>query len=203
MEFAWGDALFYGMSFVTVCCAMGALLMQNVVHGVLCLIGAFFNAAGLFVLLNAEFLAFVMVIVYVGAVALLFLFILMTFRIQDNKERQISFYKKPVFYGGLILLSEMIFFIEGHLQGFRSGFLSIPETGAGNTHLIGRVLYTHYFLPLQLLGVILLVAMIVSIVLLWYEDNRVRKQKIKNQVGVQAKNRLTLHDVPSKKGISF
>jgi len=203
MEFTWGDALFYGMSFVTLCCAMGALLMQNVVHGILCLIGAFFNAAGLFILLNAEFLAFVMIIVYVGAVALLFLFILMTFRIQDNKERQVSFYKKPVFYGGLILLSEMIFFIEGYLQGFRAGFLSESGTGAGNTHLIGRVLYTHYFLPLQLLGVILLVAMIVSIVLLWYEDNRVRKQKIKNQVGVQAKDRLTLHDVLSRKWISF
>lgn len=202
IDFAWGDGLFYMMSFITICCAIGALLMSNVVHGVLCLIGAFFNAAGLFILLNAEFLAFVIVIVYVGAVALLFLFILMTFRVEENKARLAPFYKKPVFYGGLVLLGEMIFFIEGHLQGFRAGFLSIPQGGSDNTHLIGRVLYTQYFFPLQLVGGILLVAMIVAIVLLWHEDNRVRKQKLRHQANVQSKDRLTLQDVPTRKGIS-
>lgn len=198
----WMDALFYGMALTTLCFAVGALLMPNVVYGVLCLIGAFFNASGLFILLNAEFLAFVMIVVYVGAVALLFLFVLMTFRIQENNRKKIPFYKRPIFYGGLILFGEAVFLIMGKFKGGTFGFLSSFQRGGSNVHRIGRVLYTHYFLPLQLVGVILFVAMIGAIILLWYRDHRTKQQKLRDQSTVDAKSRLTLHDVPVKKGIS-
>jgi NADH-quinone oxidoreductase subunit J len=196
------DVLFYMVAFVTVACAIGALLMHNVVHGVLCLIGAFFNASGLFILLNAEFLAFVMVVVYVGAVALLFLFVLMTFRLDDNRYKALSFYKKPIFYGGLLLLGETIFFVVGKSEGASHGFLASLQREGGNVHRIGRVLYTHYFLPLQIVGVILLVAMIGAIVLLWYRDHRAKQQTLRDQARTRAHNRLTLHTVQAKKGIS-
>ena len=197
---------FYLFSFILVAAAVMVIAARNPVHSVLFLILAFFNAAGLFVLCGAEFLAMVLVVVYVGAVAVLFLFVVMMLDINLVQLREGFIRYLPV--GGvvaLILLAEL-FVVLG-------GWVMVPETARNvatatpapesltNTHALGELLYTHYAYLFQVSGLILLVAMIGAIVLTHRRRDGVRRQKISDQIRRRAEETVELRKVPTGKGI--
>ncbi|TDR94230.1 NADH-quinone oxidoreductase subunit J [Enterovirga rhinocerotis] len=197
---------FYLFSTVAVASAFMVIAARNPVHSVLYLILAFVNAAGLFILLGAEFLAMLLVVVYVGAVAVLFLFVVMMLDVDFAELRQGFLQYLPI--GGLIGL---IFLVELVLVvstwSISPDALQVPLAsnapleGITNTEAIGRVLYTRYAYFFQAAGLILLVAMIGAIVLTLRERAGVKRQDISAQNARDPKEVLTLHDVPSRKGL--
>jgi len=191
-------AFFYLFAAMTVASGAMVIVARNPVHAVLFLILAFFNAAGLFVLLGAEFLAMILVVVYVGAVAVLFLFVVMMLDV-DFAELRAGFIKNAPLGAiiGLILLAELILVLGVHVVD--PGALArpaapIPTTGSGitNTEAIGRVLYTKYVYYFQGAGLILLVAMIGAIVLTLRHKEGVKRQSIARQV---ARGKATAMDI--------
>ena len=171
---------FYLFSFIITACAVMVISSRNPVHSVLFLILAFFNSGALFVILGAEFLAMMLVIVYVGAVAVLFLFVVMMLNINFSKIRE--GFQKYFPIGSLI---GFILFIEIILMVF-SGDLLVNKNNElndyiPNTHKIGSLLYTEYIYVFQLSGLILLVAMVGAIVLTLRDRPGVKKQDIISQ----------------------
>ena len=171
---------FYLFSFIITVCAVMVISSRNPVHSVLFLILAFFNSGALFVILGAEFLAMMLVIVYVGAVAVLFLFVVMMLNINFSKIKE--GFQKYFPIGSLI---GFILFIEIILMVF-SGDLLVNKNNElnvniPNTHKIGSLLYTEYIYVFQLSGLILLVAMIGAIVLTLRDRPGVKKQDIISQ----------------------
>jgi NADH-quinone oxidoreductase subunit J len=167
--------------FAGICCLAGLMVVssRNPVHSVLFLILAFFNAAGLFILLNAEFLAMLLVVVYVGAVAVLFLFVVMMLDINYSELRE-GFQK----YRSLGLLIGAVLLVELFATFFEysDNVKSLPSPGAvHNTKALGQVIYTDYIYLFQLAGLILLVAMIGAIALTLRKRSGVRKQVIADQ----------------------
>jgi NADH-quinone oxidoreductase subunit J len=176
--------------FATIAVAAGAMVIvaRNPVHAVLFLILAFFNAAGLFVLLGAEFLAMILVVVYVGAVAVLFLFVVMMLDV-DFAELRAGFIKNAPLGAliGLVLLAELILVLGVGLvdpRALAAPSAPIPSAASGitNTEAIGRVLYTRYVYFFQAAGLILLIAMIGAIVLTLRHKQGVKRQLIARQV---------------------
>ena len=197
---------FYLFSTVTVASAFMVIASKNPVHSVLYLILAFVNAAGLFLILGAEFLAMILVVVYVGAVAVLFLFVVMMLDVDFAELRQGFGDYLPV--GGLIGL---IFLVELLLVvstwTISPTALQLPLAGnppveaLTNTEAIGRVLYTRYAYLFQAAGLILLVAMIGAIVLTLRDRVGVRRQNIALQVARTPEEAVQLRDVPSRQGL--
>lgn len=199
------DIVFYLFATVLIGAALAVIGARNPVHAVFFLILAFFNAAGLFVLLGAEYLAMTLVIVYVGAVAVLFLFVVMMLNINFEKLR-VGFIKNlPLALGvALLLLVQM-----GALL-YQSLFTPAPMVDAStpipdltqvtNTEAIGQVLYTRYALLFQLSGFILLVAIIGAIVLTLRARAGVRRQKIIQQVSRTREDAVKLVDVKPGQG---
>ena len=194
---------FYLFAGVTVASGCMVIVARNPVHAVLFLILAFFNAAGLFVLLGAEFLAMILVVVYVGAVAVLFLFVVMMLDV-DFAELRAGFIKNAPLGAivGLILLGELILVLG--IRFVRPGVLAapsapIPTAGSGitNTEAIGRVLYTQYAYYFQGAGLILLVAMIGAIVLTLRPKEGVKRQSIAAQVARGPKTAIEVVKVPA------
>jgi len=194
--------------FATVAVAAGVLVIsaRNPVHSVLFLILAFFNAAGLFVLMGAEFLAMTLVVVYVGAVAVLFMFVVMMLDINFVEMRQGFLQYLPI--GGLIgliLLVELVFIVAGwQIAPEAASSIAVPVPSPDvmtNTHAIGQVLYTKYIYLFQVAGLVLLVAMIGAIVLTHRRREGVRKQNISAQVARDPKEAVELRDVEVGKGI--
>ena len=173
-------------------------------HSVLFLILTFFNGAGLFVLLGAEFLAMILVVVYVGAVAVLFMFVVMMLDINFVELRQ--GFLKYLPYGiviGLVLVVELAI-VMGDWQlspeSMNSISTPIPETKT-NTHALGAVIYTDYIYSFQIAGLILLIAMIGAIVLTHRKRLGVRKQEISKQLARKPEDSIKIHKVESGKGI--
>ena len=195
------DLAFYLFASLTLIAGLMVILSSNPVHSVLFLILSFFNAAGLFVLRGAEFPAMILVIVYVGAVAVLFMFVVMMLdqsivRVKTQGRRYLGI-------GGLIglvLLLELVFVAT-------SGTLRLPETeamaadGLSNTQRIGLELYTTYFYAVQVAGLILLVAMIGAIVLTMRSREGVKRQDIPTQIDRKAEDSIVLKKVSSGQGI--
>ena len=179
---------FYFFSSIAVLSALMVISSKNPVHSVLFLILSFVNAAGLFVLLGAEFLAMILVVVYVGAVAVLFLFVVMMLDINFIKLREGFLQYLP--FGallGIVLIVELgiLFLTKNFSKLSLVDYSKIPLiTEIENTKLLGSVLYTKYFFLFQLSGLILLVAMIGSITLTLRQRVRSKKQKISNQNNV-------------------
>ena len=180
---------FYVFAALAVLSAVMVIVARNPVHAVLFLILAFFNAAGLFVLLGAEFLAMLLVIVYVGAVAVLFLFVVMMLDV-DFAELRAGFIKNAplgLLVGGIVL-AELIMVVGFQAyQPNRVGIAAAPMAVAGqpvltNTEALGRILYTKYVFLFQGAGLILLVAMIGAIVLTLRHKEGVKRQSITAQV---------------------
>lgn len=196
---------FYLFAFVAITSGVLVISTKNPVHSVLFLILAFFNAAGLFILLGAEFLAMTLVIVYVGAVAVLFMFVVMMLDINFVKMRQGFLNHLPVgAVVGLVLLLELIVVVGGWALTPEAKALAASPTPAidqiTNTHAIGAVLYTKYIYLFQAAGMILLVAMIGAIVLTHRQREGARKQNIAEQVARSPKD-VELRDVEVGKGI--
>ena len=174
------ESLFFYI-FAGVTCLAGLMVIssRNPVHSVLFLILAFFNSAGLFVLLGAEFLAMLLVVVYVGAVAVLFLFVVMMLDINFAELREGFQRYMPLGLGvGGILLTEILF-VFFNREEMPENMNLVSEVS--NTRALGRVLYTDYIYLFQVAGLILLVAMIGAITLTLRRRENVRKQLISTQ----------------------
>jgi NADH-quinone oxidoreductase subunit J len=193
--------LFYIFSSVLVSAAMLVVTSRNTVHGVLFLILAFFNAAGLFILAHAEFLAMMLVVVYVGAVAVLFLFVVMMLNVEltklSQKARSYSLIGTLI---GTVLATELILMVVSwHTspEAFDLTVAPMPIQGeTPNTQALGNLIYTHYALIFQGEGIILLIAMIGAIVLTLRQRVGVRKQNIGQQLARKASDTLRLVDIP-------
>lgn len=197
---------FYLFAFVAIASGVMVISARNPVHSVLFLILAFFNAAGLFVLMGAEFLAMILVVVYVGAVAVLFLFVVMMLDINFSELRQGFLQYLPI--GGvigIILLAELVM-IAG-------SWIASPETAGvagaptpipadiSNTQALGLLIYTKYIYFFQAAGLILLVAMVGAIVLTLRQRPGVRKQRIIDQVGRRREDAVEVVKVETGSGI--
>jgi NADH-quinone oxidoreductase subunit J len=177
---------FYVFASITVASAFMVIAAKNPVHSVLFLILAFFNAAGLFILLGAEFLAMILVVVYVGAVAVLFLFVVMMLDVDFAELRSGVLQYLPIgAIVGLVLLVELVLvlggtFISAATIANTSAPTPQPEA-VSNTAAIGQLLYTRYIFFFQTAGLILLVAMVGAIVLTLRHKVGVRRQDISRQ----------------------
>jgi NADH-quinone oxidoreductase subunit J len=193
---------FYLFSAVLVASALMVVAARNPVHSVLFLILAFFNAAGLFVLLGAEFLAFILVIVYVGAVAVLFLFVVMMLDIDFAELKRGALQYLPLgALVGLILAAELI--MVGTVwwtmaPGASQALAHATPVGLTNTEALGRILYTDYVYYFQIAGLVLLVAMIGAIVLTLRHRPDVRRQSISAQNAREP--HIELHDIKPGQG---
>ena len=193
---------FYLFSIVLLGAAIMVITARNPVHSVLFLILAFFNAAGLFILLGAEFLAMILVIVYVGAVAVLFLFVVMTLDIDFSELRAGASRYLAVGLGiGLILLAELVLMV-GSFAVAPGAIQPIPVEQVTNTAAIGRVLYTKYVYFFELSGAVLLVAMIGTIVLTLRHRVGAKRQDVAEQVGRRREDAMEVVKVQTGKGIS-
>jgi len=193
---------FYLFSFVVVASALMVITARNPVHSVLFLILAFFNAAGLFVLLGAEFLAMILVIVYVGAVAVLFLFVVMTLDIDFSELREGTARYLPIGLAiGLILVAELIL-VAGSFAVAPGAIQPVPAEQITNAEAIGRVLYTKYVYFFELAGAVLLVAMIGTIVLTLRHRRTAKRQDVAKQVGRRREDAIAVVQVETGKGIS-
>ena len=189
---------FYLFAALSVASAVMVIVAKNPVHAVLFLILTFFNAAGLFVLLGAEFLAMILIIVYVGAVAVLFLFVVMRLDV-DFAELKAGFIKNApvgVVVGGIVL-AELVLLFAG--RGFGLGVAhasgsAMAQAGehVSNTQAMGRILYTKYIYFFEVAGLILLVAMVGAIVLTLQHKPGVRRQSIAKQVARTPKTGLAI-----------
>ena len=180
------------------------VLARNPVHSVLWLILAFLSAAGLFVLQGAEFVAMLLVIVYVGAVAVLFLFVVMMLDV-DFAELKGEFARYLPLAGliAVVLLAQLgIAFGAWQSSDQAEAMRVVPiDAGAQNTNLIGIVLYDRYMLPFQLAGLILLVAMIGAIVLTLRHRQDVKRQNVLAQMYRDPKKAMELRDVKPGQGL--
>ena len=195
---------FYLFSLAAIASAMLVITARNPVHSVLFLILCFFNAAGLFVLLGAEFLAMILVVVYVGAVAVLFLFVVMMLDV-DFVELREGFLDYLPIGGviGLILLVEMILLVgTWTIAPDLIAHTSTPTIDdISNTQAIGQVLYTKYVFFFQMAGLILLVAMIGAIVLTMRHKPNVKRQVIADQVARGPATAVEIKNVKSGEGL--
>ena len=196
---------FYLFAAVAVASAVMVISARNPVHSVLFLILAFFNAAGLFILLGAEFLAMILVVVYVGAVAVLFLFVVMMLDIDFTELREGMLNYLPVGATiGLILLVELALVLGTWSFAKGPAVVSDPVlagTGITNTEALGLILYTKYFFYFQVAGLVLLVAMIGAIVLTLRHRVGVRRQDISVQNARNPATAIEIRDVQPGQGI--
>jgi NADH-quinone oxidoreductase subunit J len=198
-------ALFFYL-FACLCVASGFMVIasRNPVHSVLFLILTFFNAAGLFLLLGAEFLAMIMVVVYVGAVAVLFLFVVMMLDVDFVELREGFLQYLPVgALVGVVFLAEILLVVGAWSIGPgipRVIAAPIPE-GLTNTEAIGLVLYTRYLYFFQAAGLVLLVAMIGAIVLTLRHKEKVKRQDIGAQVARGPATSIEIRKVKSGQGV--
>jgi NADH-quinone oxidoreductase subunit J len=196
--------IFYLFSAVLIASAVMVVSSRNPVHAVLFLVLCFFNAAGLFLLLGAEFIAFILVIVYVGAVAVLFLFVVMMLDINFQQLR--TGFRRYLPVGGtvgLILLFQLVLVATAWTTSPDALTVSpvIDVNQVDNTHAIGRLLYTDYFYPFQVSGLILLVAMIGAIVLTLRHRKDARRQRVSDQLDRQIGDTIDIVKVESGKGV--
>jgi NADH-quinone oxidoreductase subunit J len=195
---------FYLFATVTVVSAMLVISARNPVHAVLFLILAFINAAGLFVLMGAEFVALILVIVYVGAVAVLFLFVVMMLDIDVVRIREGFLRYLPIgALVGLILLLELILVLgaTSMTPEMTPAFSASAAGDITNTQAIGRILYTHYVYFFLAAGMILLVAMIGAIVLTLRPRVDIKRQDVGRQVARRRDDGVEIVKVPSGQGL--
>ena len=196
-------AFFYLFSTVMIGSAFMVIAARNPVHSVLFLILAFVNASGLFLLLGAEFLAMILVIVYVGAVAVLFLFVVMMLDVDFAELKQGFLQYLPVgaLIGAAVLIELVLVLGAWTMAPAAIGAAGAPmPTGVSNTHALGLVLYTKYVYFFQAAGLILLTAMIGAIVLTLRHKPDVKRQVIADQ-NARDKSDVELKKVPSRAGV--
>lgn len=195
---------FYLFSIVAIASAVMVITARNPVHSVLYLILCFFNAAGLFILLGAEFLAMILVVVYVGAVAVLFLFVVMMLDVDfvQLREGMLNYLPVGAVIGLMVLVELALVFGTWSLSPDALRTVAAPVTaGVSNTEALGELLYTKYVFYFQTAGLILLVAMIGAIVLTLRHKEGVKRQVISDQVARSPATAVAVIKVESGKGI--
>jgi NADH-quinone oxidoreductase subunit J len=199
----WAQAIFFWIfAAALVASALVVIAARNPVHSVLFLILAFVASAGLFVLLGAEFLAMMLVVVYVGAVAVLFLFVVMLLDVDFAELKQGFVQYLPV--GGLIAVVvglELWYVTSGWSRAPHAAVAAAPAGGIANTRALGRVIYTQYAYFFEAAGLILLTAMIGAIVLTLRHKVGVKRQNIDVQVARTPATAVELRKVASRAGI--
>lgn len=196
---------FYLFSVVACAAAVMVISSRNPVHSVLFLILTFFNAAGLFILTGAEFLALILVVVYVGAVAVLFLFVVMMLDVDFTELRRGMLSYLPIGGAvGMILLVELLLVLGTWKLSSGAGAVSepiIPGSGTTNTEALGLILYTKNFFYFQVAGLVLLVAMIGAIVLTLRHKPGIKRQNISDQVARSPATAIEVRQVKPGQGI--
>lgn len=197
---------FYLFAFVAIASAFMVIAARNPVHSVLFLILTFFNAAGLFLLTGAEFLAMILLVVYVGAVAVLFLFVVMMLDVDFAELKSGALQYAPIgALVGIILVGELIVVLGGYAfspqLASTTGQPTPPLAERANTAALGDVLYTHYLFAFQLAGMVLLVAMIGAIVLTLRHKANVRRQDINQQVARVPETAIEIRKVRTGEGV--
>jgi len=183
---------FYLFSFVLIAGALGVITSRNPIYAALFLVLSFVTAAGLWMLLFAEFLALTLILVYVGAVMVLFLFVVMMLDINFDKLRE--GFRQNAFVAalvGLVMLAEMAILLSGRAMGLTTAMPGAPAA-VSNTKELGRVLYTEYLLPFELSAVVLVIAMVAAIALTLREKRSAKSQDISAQVRVKRNDRLKI-----------
>jgi NADH-quinone oxidoreductase subunit J len=194
---------FYLFAGVCVASALMVVTSRNPVHSVLFLILAFVNAAGLFVLLGAEFLAMILIVVYVGAVAVLFLFVVMMLDVDFAELREGFLSYLPIgALVGAVLLAELLVVVGGWAIGPGVAKVAAVTPDITNTQALGLVLYTRYVYYFEASGIILLVAMIGAIVLTLQHKPQVKRQNIAAQVARGRATAIEIVNVKPGQGLS-
>ena len=201
---------FYTFSLIAIIAAIMVTVSKNTVHSVLFLILDFISISCLFIMIGAEFLGMIMLIVYVGAVAVLFLFVVMMLNVAQQQNEWFTSAKDSSHIPIGLLISVIIFMeLIVVLGGWKfkpdlvnSTSITI-EQGVSNTHSIGYVLYTDYIHLFQLSGMILLVAMIGSIVLTFRKRSGLKRQKYFDQISRERIDAVQLVEVESNKGVNI
>jgi NADH-quinone oxidoreductase subunit J len=192
--------LFYGIAGVLVVSALGMITSRNPVHAVLFLVFAFFNSAILWLLMEAEFLAIVLVLVYVGAVMVLFMFIVMMLDINIAKLREGFARYAPL--GAIIagvVIAEIASVVAVKSLGLQSLEPAVTAPTVSNTKALGELLYQEYLYPFELAAVLLLVAIVAAIVLTMRRREGHKAQDVAAQVSVRAKDRIRIVKMASEK----
>ncbi len=197
---------FYLFAFFAVAAAFMVIAARNPVHSVLYLILTFFNAAALFLLTGAEFLAMILLVVYVGAVAVLFLFVVMMLDVDFAEMKRGALQYAPIgALVGIILAAELVIVVGGYTfspELAKSVAKPTPDVAVRhNTAALGDILYTDYIHFFQIAGMVLLVAMIGAIVLTLRHKENVKRQSIPTQVARNPKTAIEVRKVESGKGI--
>jgi len=198
--------VFYTFSTVLLLAGVMVISSRNPVHSVLFLVLAFFLGAGLFVLLGAEFLAMTLIIVYVGAVAVLFLFVVMMLDINFAELRQGFLRYLPVgALIGVVLVAELVMVATrwglSPMVPAKAGSPMPPTDQVTNSHALGHIIYTDYVYLFQASGLVLLIAMIGAIVLTQRHRPQVRRQNISDQINRRAEDVVQVRQVPTRGGI--
>ncbi len=201
---------FYLFSFIAIVSAIMVTAARNTVHSVFFLILDFISISCLFIMIGAEFLGMIMLIVYVGAVAVLFLFVVMMLNVAQQKNQWFGSAKSSSHIPVGLLVSFIIFFELIIVVGgwkykpdlLNSSTIIISQTTT-NTHSLGNVLYTDYIHLFQISGMILLVAMIGAIVLTFREREGLKRQSYIKQISRERKEGVQIIDVPSNKGVKI
>ena len=190
------DFVFYALATILLLAGLRVITTRNPVHAALFLVLAFFTAAGIWLLLEAEFLAITLVLVYVGAVMVLFLFVVMMLDINIDKLRE-GFWDYLPMAGtiGLLMAVEMVMVLGGKYFGTAS-VASYPADYSNTTEL-GRVLYTDYLLPFELASVVLLVAIVAAIVLTLRDRKDSKSMNVADQVKVRRQDRIRIVRMPA------
>jgi len=197
-------AFFYMFASITVASAVMVIASRNPVHSVLFLILAFVNAGGLFLLMGAEFLAMILIVVYVGAVAVLFLFVVMMLDVDFAELRQGFLQYLPIgLIIGFIFLVQLALVVGAWVidPGALKASTSPIPTNVTNTEALGLVLYTKYVYYFQASGLVLLVAMIGAIVLTLRHKEGVKRQNVADQVARTKATAMEVRKVPSRTGV--
>ena len=199
---------FYIFSLIAIVSAIMVTVSKNTVHSVFFLILDFISISCLFIMIGAEFLGMIMIIVYVGAVAVLFLFVVMMLNVAQQKNQWFSARESSKHIPVGLIISVIIFFeLMIVIGGWKYkpdlvSAMSLPiDNEISNTHAIGYVLYTDYIHIFQLSGMILLVAMIGAIVLTYRQRTGVKRQSYFNQISRERSDAVELIDVVSNKGV--
>jgi NADH-quinone oxidoreductase subunit J len=193
--------VFYFLSAILVFAALRVITARNPVHGALFLVLAFFTAGGIWVLLRAEFLAILLVLVYIGAVMVLFLFVVMMLDINLERLRQGFWSYLPVGATiGFLMVAEMIVIVGGrYFDAEVMPAPAAPGEGYSNTKELGRLIYTEYAYPFELASVILLVAIIAAVALTLRKRKDTKYINPADQVAVKRNDRVRLVSMPAEK----
>ena len=201
---------FYFFSTIAVISAIMVTASKNTVHSVFFLILDFISISCLFIMIGAEFLGMIMLIVYVGAVAVLFLFVVMMLNVAEQKNEWFKSSEKsshiPIgLIVSLIIFFELIFVVGGWKYKPEINNLSSIELNINisNTHALGNIIYTDYILLFQLSGMILLVSMIGAIVLTFRQRDGVKRQSYFRQISREREDGVELVEVENHKGVDF